>query len=237
MSGRRSGLASIDPKVLEVVRPTTLSKEQLLEVPVVLEPLFPWGGLQRGWSVGITGNGSWALTSALLAPSLGEEGWLAVVGAPLVNLAAGAEVGLRMDRVLVVETPPAGQWGTVITSLLEAVQAVVIAPPTRIGDRDARRIAARLREQRGVLVHLDGGTTWPNALDSDLVCTTDEWQGIGEGHGYLRYRRLTIEASGRRSAAKRRSVSVWMPGPDGPLTAAENLASVSHLPVKIAASQ
>lgn len=231
MGTRGSGLAAIDPKVLEAVRPTTLSKEQLLDVPDVLQPLFPWGGLQRGWSIGISGDGAWSLTAAMLAPSLGEQGWLAVVGAPLANLVAAAEVGVRMDRVLVVDTPPTGQWGTVIASLLEAVQAVVIAPQSRIGGRDARRIGARLREQRGTLVHLDGGATWPNGLDMSLVCTTTEWQGIGEGHGYLRFRRMNVEAVGRRSASRPRSVSVWMPGPDGPLTPAEHLASVSHLPL------
>lgn len=231
MSMRGQGLASIDPKVLEAVRPTTLSKEQVLDVPDVLQPLFPWGGLQRGWSVGISGDAAWTLTAAMLAPSLGEQGWLAVVGAPLVNMASAAEVGLRMDRVLVVDTPPAGQWGTVIASLLEAVQAVVIAPPSRIGGREARRIGARLREQRGTLVHLDGGATWPYGLDMSLSSTTTEWQGIGEGHGYLRFRRMNVEAIGRRSASHPRSVSIWMPGPDGSLTQTEHLASVSHLPL------
>lgn len=228
----KSGLAALDPKVLEAVRPTTLSKEQLLDVPDALKPLFPWGGLQRGWSVGVSGRGAWTLTAAMLARSLGEEGWLAVVGAPLVNLAAAAEVGLRMDRVLVVDTPPAGQWGTVVAGLLEAVQAVAIAPPTTIGARDARRISARLREQRGSLVHLDGGATWPSSLDMELTCTTTEWQGIGEGHGYLRYRRVAIEAVGRRSAARPTSTAVWMPGPDGPLTTAkpeERLATVRSI--------
>jgi len=232
MSGIGRGLATIDPKVLEAVRPTTLSKEQILDVPDVLAPLFPWKGLQRGWSVGVSGGGAWSLTAAMLAPSLGEEGWLAVVGAPLINLVAAAEMGLRMDRVLIVDTPPAGQWGTVIASLLEAVQAVVIQPATRIGGRDARRIGARLREQRGTLVHLNSGTTWPSSLDMSLTCATQEWQGIGEGHGYLRYRRMTVGAVGRRSAAQPRSVSLWMPGPEGPLTAAaprEELATVSQL--------
>ncbi len=227
-----TGLAALDPKVLEAVRPRTLSKEQLLEVPDVLQPLFPWGGLQRGWSVGVSGRGAWTLTAAMLAPSLGNEGWLAVVGAPLVNLVAAAEVGLRMDRVLIVDTPPAGQWGTVVAGLLEAVQAVAIAPPAAIGARDARRISARLREQRGSLVHLDGGATWPSTLDLGLTCTTTEWQGIGKGHGYLRYRRVAIEAVGRRSAARPAAVAVWMPGPNGPLTAAEpeeRLASITAI--------
>ncbi len=165
----------------------------------------------------------------MMVPSLGDEGWLAVVGAPLLNLVAGAEVGLRMDRVLVVDTPPAGQWGTVVAALLEAVQVVVICPPSSIGNRDARRIAARLREQRGTLLHLDGGATWPSGLDMRLTCKTQEWQGIGQGNGYLRYRRMRVEAAGRRSAAQPRSVSLWMPGPDGPLTTAEELATVTKL--------
>ncbi len=164
-----------------------------------------------------------------MVPSLGDEGWMAVVGAPLLNLVAGAEVGLRMDRVLVVDTPPAGQWGTVVAALLEAVQVVVICPSASIGNRDARRIAARLREQRGTLLHLDGGATWPSGLDMRLTCQTQEWQGIGQGNGYLRYRRMRVEAAGRRSAAQPRSVSLWMPGPDGPLTAAQELATVTKL--------
>ncbi len=238
MNGQGAGLAALDPKILEAVRPTTLSREQLLSVPEALSPLFPWGGLQRGWQVSVSGPGAWTLTAGMMVPSLGDEGWMAVVGAPLVNLVAGAEVGLRMDRVLVVDTPPAGQWGTVVAALLEAVQVVVVSPATRIGNRDVRRISARLREQRGTLIHLEGaggGSAHPSGtemqgMDMGLHCRTEEWQGIGEGSGYLRYRRLAVEAVGRRAAAQARSVSLWMPGPDGPLTPAPTLATVTELP-------
>lgn len=215
MSG--AGLAALDPNVVEAVRPITLSREHLLEVPEALAPLFPGGGLQHGWSVGVSGPGSWTLVAAMVAPSLGDEGWMAVIGAPSVNLVAGAEVGLRMDRVLVVDTPPAGQWGAVVAALLEAVQVVVVNPATAVGGRDARRIVSRLREQRGILIHLDGGVSWPIGLDMNLSCSTVAWEGIGNGHGYLRFRQLVVEGVGRRSASRPRSVSIWMPGPDGPL--------------------
>ncbi len=231
MSGH--GLAALDAETLEMIRPTTLSTEQLLEVPEALEPLFPWSGLPRGWSVGFTGRGAWTLAAAMMVPSLGDQGWMAVVGAPRINLAAAAETGLRMDRVLVVETPPTGQWGMVVAALLEAVQVVVVSPHSPIGARDARRISARLREQRATLLHLDGAAKWPTALDMNLSCTTDEWLGIGEGHGYLRFRRMTVDAVGRRSAARTRSVSLWMPGPEGPLTPAEPLEIyASILPIR-----
>lgn len=211
--------AAVDPDVLEAIRPFTLSREHLLDVPEALAPLFPGGGLQRGWSVGVSGPGAWTLVAAMMAPSLGDEGWMAVVGAPSVNLMAGAEVGLRMDRVLVVDAPPAGRWGAVVAALLEAVQVVVVNPPTMVGGRDARRIGSRLREQRGILIHLDGGANWPTGLDLALTCSTVAWQGIGLGHGYLRFRKLVVEGVGRRSASRSRSVSIWMPGTGGPLHA------------------
>ena len=205
------------PDLVEKIQPINLSGQRVLPVPDVLTPLFPWGGIQKGTSLGVGGSGGWSVAMAIMAEALGAEGWLAIVGAPDVGLVAAAEFGVRLDRVLVVETPPLHQWSSVVASLLEAVDVVAIAPEGRVGQRDARRLHARAREQASILLHLDGAVTWPTAVDVGLDVTVDRWLGLGWGHGHLQARQATVTSTGRRSAARPVSVKVWLPGPDGRL--------------------
>lgn len=210
---------ALSAEIMQRIQPVTLSGQKVLPVPEAVRSLFPWGGVQRGTSVSVAGNGGWALAMAVMAEALGAEGWLAVVGVPDLGLAAAAEFGVRLDRVLVVETPSVSQWPVVVASLLEAVDVVAIAPEGRVGPRDARRLNARAREQESVLLHLDGARTWPTAVDLNLAVSADGWEGLGDGHGYLQARLVTIEATGRRSAARASSLSVWLPGPMGGIAA------------------
>lgn len=191
----------LDPEVLAKLKPVTLSGEQRLDVPEELSALFPWGGIQRGWSVAVEGNGAWSLAMSMLGVALGEEGWLAVVGVPSFNVAAAAGLGMRLDRMLLVEEPGPGRWGTVVATLLESVDAVAIAPTMRVGVRDQRRLTARAREQGSIIVHLDGAETWPTAPDITLSVENQRWDGIGDGHGHLRDRRVSIRSTGRRTGA------------------------------------
>lgn len=208
---------ALNPDIIQRIKPVTLSGQRTMPVPELLTPLFPWGGVQRGTSVSVSGHGGWALAMAIMTEALGSEGWLALVGVPDFGLAAAAGFGVRLDRVLVVESPGVHQWPTVVASLLESVDVVAIAPQGRVGPRDARRLSARAREQASVLLHLDGATTWPTAVDVGLTVQADEWTGLGVGHGHLRARRVTATSTGRRSANRASSVSVWLPGPDGTL--------------------
>ncbi len=223
----RAARAELSPELINKIRPVTLAQERVLPVPEPLLPLFPWGGLQRGTTFGVSGNGSWSLAMALMAESLGSQGWLAVVGAPAFGLAAASDFGVRLDRVLVIEEPGRSRWGAVVSSLLESVDVVAIAPDATVGARDARRLAAKAREQESVLIHLDGGRSWPTGLDNTLAVIDEGWQGLGAGYGYLQARRARVEAVGRRAGGMNRSVSVWLPGPDGRLAAAG--AQVSEL--------
>lgn len=220
MTDRGLALArpQLDPEILAKIQPVNLSLDRLLEVPEPLESLFPAGGIERGWSLGIAGHGSWGLAMALLGTGLGEEGWVAVVGIPSFNLIAAASFGLRLDRVILVDEPGPGRWATVIAALVEAVDVVVVAPQSRIGARDARRLTGRAREQESVLFHLDGAKTWPTKANLSLTTTVREWQGLGQGHGHLQARRVCVEATGRRGGAKPVSVEVWLPDADGKLT-------------------
>lgn len=201
--------------------PLTLATNRVLPVPDALLPLFPWGGIQRGWSVGVAGAGAWSLAFALWAEALGSEGWVAVVGVPDLGLAAAAELGVRLDRVVLVQTPPADQWSTVVSSALDAFDVVAVAPTAQVSPRDARRLSARAREREAVLFHLDGGRTWPSALDLTLHTQVEEtlgWAGLGRGHGYLQGRRVSIDAVGRRTG-RPRSLAVLLPDARGRLAA------------------
>ncbi len=198
--------------------PVNLANQQLLPVPGPLQSLFPAGGLQRGWSVGFEGSGGWSLALALLAGGTGTaggDGWVAAVGLENLGLVAAEELGLPLDRIIMVEHPPTGQWPAVIAALVEVVDVVCLGEETPVGLRDARRLMARAREQRAVLFHLGGRRSWPQALDVTLSVEVGSWQGLGEGHGHLRSRSVTVTAVGRRSMAKSRSVSVLLPGPSG----------------------
>ncbi len=219
----------LDPDLLRKIKPVTLSKDRLLEVPEVLRPLMPWGGIQRGTTVAFAGVGGWSLAMAVMAEALGSEGWLAVVGVPSFNLSAASEFGVRLDRVLVVQDPGPGRWGTVVATLLESVDMVAVAPGLRVGDRDRRRLTARAREQESVLVHLDGGRTWPSTTDVTFEVHASSWEGIGVGHGHLTKRRAVVGVKGRRTGAASATVPVWLPDENGQLSAAPELAPVLSL--------
>ncbi len=219
------------PEVLARIAPVTLAGQRIVPVPDVLSPLFPWGGLPRGLDLAVRGPGAWSLALSLWGGALGPEGWLAVVGVPDLNLVAAADLGIRLDRVLVVETPGSGQWATVVAALLEAVDIVAVAPTARVGRRDARRLIARARERESILFHLDGAKHWPEAPDLVLTTRPDPgvstdpmgvpvWQGMGLGHGYLRSRVLAVESTGRRAHGRPRSAMVTLPDPQGRLAPA-----------------
>jgi hypothetical protein len=197
--------------------PVTLAGEHLLAVPGPLQPLFPLGGLQRGWSVGFSGPGGWSVALAMAGAATGDDGWMAVAGVEELGLVAAAELGVRLDRLLLVESTGAAMLATVVASLIEVADVIALSPRRPVGHRDARRLAARARERGAVLFHLDGGRSWPEALDVAITAETEHWEGIGPGHGNLLARTLGVEARGRRSSARRRHVSVLLPDADGKL--------------------
>ncbi|MCP3990341.1 MAG: hypothetical protein GY724_14790 [Actinomycetia bacterium] len=197
--------------------PVTLAREQLLAVPEPLQPLFPFGGLQKGQSVGFRGPGNWSLAMAMAGSLLGNDGWMAIVGVEELGLLSAAEVGVRLDRLLLIETPPSAQLATVVAALVEVMGVVALSPHREVGHRDARRLTARAREQGSTLLLLDGGRHWPQALDLTITTKPERWEGVGQGHGHLQWRQLSVEAVGRRSSARRRQVSVLLPGPGGSL--------------------
>jgi hypothetical protein len=210
-------LEALDPELLEQLRGSSGSSGyELLPVPQSLAGLFPEGGLRRGST--ITVNGSSSLILALLAEVSRRPGWCAEVGSPLLGSAAAAETGVALERFVRV-AEPGEQWPSVVASLLEAFELVVVHPPPRAREADTRRLSARARERSAVLLvatEADVGkpgarlSSWPGG-QLGLCVLGQRWHGLGAGHGYLRSRELDVEVVGRGAAARPRRATVWLP--------------------------
>ena len=195
-----------------VLSDTVLSDETMLPVLPALQELLP--GLRRG---SVVAAGPWSLLCLALAAGASAAGaWCAVVGLPQLGVAAAAGAGLDSDRMLLIADPGAG-WPQVVASLLDGCELVLLRPPDRPPAQVRRRIEATVRRFGGVLVVAG---EWDGA-QTRLSVAQQEWTGIGTGHGRLRARRVQVVADGRGGAAQPRSVWLWLPGPDGSVTAAD----------------
>lgn len=213
--------------------PDTLAASRTLPVLEALAPLVP-GGLQRGATLGVSGTGATALALAVAAGASQAGSWLGVVGLASLGLSAAAEVGVALERLLVVADPGPGTWATVVAALVDAVDVVVAAPPARLGAADIRRLAARARERGAVLCAV--GERWPAPLDVRLSVTATSWTGpTGAGSGRLVARRVDVVGGGRGAAARPRHRSLWLPGPDGGVAAADPVAAAGPERIDLAA--
>lgn len=156
-----------------------------------------------------------ALAMALLAgPSRAGE-WCAVVGVEEFGAEAAAELGIVLDRTIVVPDPQ-DSWLEATAALVDVATLVVVRPPGRVSERVAGKLGARLRTRGAALVALSDQVAgeWPRA-DVRLTALEPRWSGLGRGEGHLRARRLVVEA--RRGAAPPRRASLWFPAEDGSL--------------------
>jgi hypothetical protein len=78
---------------------------------------------------------------------------------------------------------------------------------------DARRLTARARERGAVVLQLGPGG--PDGADQALEVSASRWEGLGDGHGHLRARKVRVVRSGRGEAAQPRRVDLWLPGEGG----------------------
>ncbi len=209
----RSAAAQI---LRERVRPVSLAKERVLEVPGPLASLLPQGGLRRGSVVALSGA-STSLALALLAPTVRSGSWAAVVGLPRLGLAAAEELGVPLERLLLVGPVPSSQWATVVAALAEAVDVVLTGPPdASVPAGHARRVAARVREQGSVLLQAGWPPrSWPDRAELTLEARPIGWSGIGVGHGHLQARQVEIHIGGRHGADRGARGRFWLPDGEG----------------------
>ena len=208
----RGGSHAAVPELREIagrVAPVALAGDQLLPVRPELADLFPRRGLKRGSVVGIApGAGATSLALWTLAAASQQGSWTAIVGLPAVGALAAAEAGIDVARCALVPDPGPSSWPTVVAALLDAIDLVVLASPSRVRAADARRLSARARERGSVLVVLG---RWPEGPDVRLQPVAARWTGVGDGHGALASRRLDVVAGGRGAAARERKVGVVLP--------------------------
>jgi hypothetical protein len=180
---------------------------ELLPVAAPLDALFPGGGLARGSVVAVEGS-VW-LALAVVARASSEAGsWCAVVGLRDLGPAAAAEIGVDLTRMVLVPSP-GSHWATAVAALLDGVDVVLVKAVRDVRPAEARRLAARARERRSVLLVV--GATWPEAVDLRLRVDDTEWLGLNRGYGRIAARRCRVSARGRGSAARERRVTASLP--------------------------
>ena len=209
----REGLAS----VREALAPVAPTGTRVLPVPSPLALLLPDGGLRRGTVVEVGGRAGTALTLALLGPATAEGAWVAFVGSEDLGLLAGRELGVDLRRCLLVDPPAGSRLAEALALLVDVVDAIVLGPSLGLGAAVERRLRARARE-RGVVVlsrRAEGDGPPADPPDVRLAGEEEEWVGLAAGAGRLTARRLRVAARGRGSAARPRSVEVWLPAPGG----------------------
>lgn len=189
-----------------------IANDQTLPVSEELRTILPDHGLRRGSTIRIKDSvGATSLAISLLAEPLDAGSWAAVIGLPGFGIEAASNMGVPLGRLALVPHP-GSDWREITAALLDSIDLVLLTPPIRCRAGDARKLAARARQRRSVLVicpleesavHASSSSpdaAWPESADIDLAVTSTDWLGLRSGHGRLRSRTLSIAASGRRLA-------------------------------------
>ncbi len=212
----------------ERARPTSSSESQLLPVIPPLQGLFPGGGLRRGTSIVVAGEGAsqqaaggangttsgLTLCLSLLGAASSAGSWCAAVGLTGLGAVAADDLGVDLDRLVLLPSP-GPKWAEATAALLGGVDIVVLCPPFSVRPAMARRLLVRTRDRGAILIVLPGHAGWPECPDLRLLVGNTWWDGIGSGNGHLRRRRVTVTATGRRSAARPRQRELWLPSMAG----------------------
>jgi hypothetical protein len=190
----------------------------VLPVHPALAELLPGGGLRAGSAYTIAPSTS--LLLSLLARPSREGAWCAAVGMPELGAEAAAGLGVALERLVLVPEP-GSRWLAVAATLAEVMPVVAVRPAGAVSDAEASRFMARLRD-RGASLLVQG--IWPQA-EAALQIVDSQWDGLGDGYGYLSSRTVTIAVQSRRSPVPRR-VRLMLPDRDGALTAVAPAAPV-----------
>lgn len=173
---RESTVSSLRERMREL-QPTLFPARALPTHPA-LSALLPGGALRAGGTYVVSGSYSFALAALAAATDVGQ--WVAVAGFPHVGVEAAAELGVDVDRLVIV--PDVGaDWLSVVVALIDAMSVVVLSAPRGVDEATAVRLSSRLRQRESALVVVG---EWPRA-DARVVADRRHWQGLGRGWGSL----------------------------------------------------
>jgi hypothetical protein len=197
------------------------ASERTLPVHESLVELLP--ALQRGSTIACGGRAGVSLALALAAAPSREGVWVGVAGLPELGVRAAADMGVALQRLVMVAGDP--PWTEVLAAMIDGFDVILIGPVVgkgvgngigKLGSGAVRRLQARA-QSRGVVML----TVGVPALGADLQLTADDdqWIGLGNGHGVATRRRVLVEVGGRRMPRPRRA-TMWLPDADGAIAAA-----------------
>ena len=204
--------------VADRVAPLALAHQRTLPLLPAVSDLFVGGSLQRGLTVAVNGIGATSMALVLAAGPSQAGSWTALVGTEELGLAAVAEAGIALERLLVVSPVDSSTNAGVVAALIGAVDVVMVGSGLRFRPDDLRRLSARLRENGSVLIQIGSsqiGSSKGPGVDVGVQVMTSQWSGLGPGHGLLRSRKVEVQTQGRGAATRARAVSLLLPGPNG----------------------
>lgn len=231
-------LHALSGDVVPLSKVPVFAHERLLPVHDALVPLFASSpdspaGLVRGQTVVCTGSVAVSCALGLVAGVTQTGSWAAIVGMPSIGVLAAATIGVSLDRTVFVnsgsvnqtstaDSGTRGDSGAALSALVDGVDLVVVARSvmTSLHSSAVRRLQNRAQSKGSVLVII--GDPPATSVDVRLTARSVQWEGLGDGHGHLRRRLVSVEMEGRR-CPRRRVHSVWLPDTSGAL------ARVGHL--------
>jgi len=206
---------------IRAMQATTLDSKLLPTHPAIAQ-LLPGGGLKQGASYSV--DRSTTLLMALLAGPSAAGSWCGVVGVPEFGVEAASAFGIDLERLVLVPDP-GDQWLAVTAAMADVMSVVVTRPPRRASDGNIARLTARLRQRGSTLLVLG---SWPQS-EAMLSLSQSSWNGIGDGHGHLTAREVTVTVSSKLGS-RPQSARLWLPDPQ------QRFRSVEHDGAAVAAS-
>jgi hypothetical protein len=180
-------------------------------------------GLRRGSTVllgGEEGSGATSLALALLAKATTAGMWCSIVGPPDLGLVGAVELGVDLERLVVVAAPRL-RAATAIGALVEGCDVVLLRLPLAMTRTEMLRLSARARQRRVLVVLLSDprsrAVAWPEAPDITVQIRSSVFYGIESGSGRIAGRRVEIETMHRRSGGLQAPVALWLPAVTGEL--------------------
>ncbi len=193
----------------------TLAHERTLPLVETLAKIVPSGAIRRGSTVAVHGVGATSFALAFVGEAIRKGSFLAVVAPESFGLAACLDFDIPLRRVVQFVLPvDASRWAQAMASIVEGFDVVMVADRHRVSPSQGRQLTARNRERGSVLVNV-GGPSWPDAADMSFDVTAPTWSGLGQGHGHLQERQVTVQVAGRRLPGAGQGHQVLLPAVGG----------------------